>query len=195
MDKQSVISFFDNRASRWDEISVQKDSVLNKILDYAGVKTGVKLLDVACGTGVLFDKYIERGVKNFTAIDISPEMVKKAQEKYNEIDIVCGDAEEYNFEKHFDCIIVFNAFPHFVNPQLLFKNLASRLNNGGRLTIAHGASREDIIKCHSGDADLVSNILPTAEELADLMKDYLTIDTVISDCEKYIVSGLKKYYR
>jgi demethylmenaquinone methyltransferase/2-methoxy-6-polyprenyl-1,4-benzoquinol methylase len=119
MDKQSVISFFDNRASRWDEISVQKDSVLNKILDYAGVKTGVKLLDVACGTGVLFDKYIERGVKNFTAIDISPEMVKKAQEKYNEIDIVCGDAEEYNFEKRFDCIIVFNAFPHFVYPNKL----------------------------------------------------------------------------
>ena len=34
---------------------------------------------------MLFDKYIERGVKNFTAIDISPEMVKKAQEKYNEL--------------------------------------------------------------------------------------------------------------
>ena len=194
MDKQSVISFFDNRASRWDEISVQKDSVLNKILDYAGVKTGVKLLDVACGTGVLFDKYIERGVKNFTAIDISPEMVKKAQEKYNEIDIVCGDAEEFVFDEKFDCIIVFNAFPHFVNPQLLFKNLVAHLDNGGRLTVAHGASREDILKCHSGAAGLVSNILPTAEKLADLMKDYLTIDTVISDCEKYIVSGRKNNF-
>lgn len=192
MDKQSVISFFDNRASRWDEISVQKDSVLNKILDYAGVKTGVKLLDVACGTGVLFDKYIERGVKNFTAIDISPEMVKKAQEKYEKIKILCGDAEEFVFDEKFDCIIVFNAFPHFVNPQLLFKNLVAHLDNGGRLTVAHGASREDILKCHSGAADLVSNILPIAEELADLMKDYLTIDTVISDCEKYIVSGVIK---
>ncbi len=192
MDKQSVISFFDNCAPRWDEISVQKDSVLNQILDYAGVKSDVTLLDVACGTGVLFDKYIERGVTNLTAIDISPEMVKKAQQKYNEIDIVCGDAEEYNFEKRFDCIIVFNAFPHFVNPQFLLGNLVSHLNNGGRLTIAHGASREDIIKCHSGVAESISKVLPTAEELADLMKDYLTVDTVISDCEKYIVSGVRK---
>ncbi len=192
MDKQSVISFFDNCAPRWDEISVQNDAVLQQILDYAGVKLDVTLLDVACGTGVLFDKYIERGVTNLTAIDISPEMVKKAQEKYKKVNIICGDAEEYKFDEKFDCIIVFNAFPHFVNPQLLFKNLVAHLDNGGRLTIAHGASREEIIKCHSGAADLVSNILPIAEKLADLMKDYLTVDTVISDCEKYIVSGVIK---
>lgn len=192
MNKQNVISFFDKHASSWDEMNFHNDSVIKQILDFACVKKDVSLLDVACGTGVLFDEYIKRGVVDFTAIDISPEMVKKARSKYVDKNILCGDAEEYSFGKLFDCIVVFNAFPHFVDPHKLLENLSSQLQTGGRLTISHGASREAIIKCHSGDALNISNILPTAEALAELMGEYVLVDIVISDVEKYVVSGYKK---
>ncbi len=191
MNKQNVISFFDKHASSWDEMNFHNDSVKKQILHFAGVEKDVSLLDVACGTGVLFDEYIKRGVVDFTAIDISPEMVKKARSKYVDTNIFCGDAEEYSFGKLFDCIVIFNAFPHFVNPHKIFKNLYSQLKVGGRLTVAHGASRKNIIKCHSGDAKNISNILPIAEYLAQLMGEYVIVDTVISDEEKYIVSGVK----
>ena len=74
----------------------------------------------------------------------------------------------------------------------LFRNLTSHLSNGGRLTVAHGASRENIIKCHSVDAESISKILPTAEELRKLMNKFVAVDVSVSDDEKYIVTGVKK---
>lgn len=191
MNKESVIAFFDKCAPCWNERNTHNPAVINKILDYSGVGKNTVVLDVACGTGVLFDYCTERGVTDVTAIDISPEMVKKAKEKYTEINVLCGDAGEYSFGKKFDCIVVYNAFPHFVDVEKVLKNLSSHLNSGGRLTIAHGSSREDIIKCHFGEAKNVSTLLPTADELAELMGEYLLVDIIISDDEKYVVSGYK----
>ena len=45
-----------------------------------GYKKGRDILDVACGTGVLFPYYYEKGVASVTGIDISGEMVKKGYE-------------------------------------------------------------------------------------------------------------------
>ncbi len=191
MNKKDVIAFFDDCAKNWDSINLQNHNTINKILDIAGVCEGKMVLDVACGTGVLFDEYLKRNVESVTAIDISKEMVKLAKEKYSEINVICDDAETYDFDEKFDCIVIYNAFPHFVNSQVLLGNLVSHLNDGGRLTIAHGASREHIIKCHSGAADSVSNTLPTAENLAYLMGEFVAVDTIISDNEKYIVCGRK----
>ncbi len=191
MDKKDVIAFFDDYAKKWDSINLQNHNTIKKILDIAGVYEGKKVLDVACGTGVLFDEYLKRNVQSITAIDISKEMVKLSKEKYPAINVVCGDAETFNFSEKFDCIVIYNAFPHFVNPQKLFENLSCFLADKGRLTVAHGASREDIIKCHSGKAERISYELIEAEKLAEIMMHFISVDTVISDNEKYIVSGVK----
>lgn len=63
--------------------------------------------------------------------------------------------------------------------------------NDGRITIAHGMSRETLIKHHSGSAEMISTILPKAEDLAKIMKAYFNTDTIISTDEIYIVSGIK----
>lgn len=42
----------------------------------------MSVLDVACGTGVLIPDYLERGAAQVTAIDIAPEMVRIAREKF-----------------------------------------------------------------------------------------------------------------
>ena len=192
MNKKDVISFFDDCAKNWDSINLQNHNTINKILDIAGICEGKRVLDVACGTGVLFDEYLKRNVQSVTAIDISKEMVLHAKEKHPEINVICGDAETFNFDEEFDCIVIYNAFPHFVYPEKLFKNLSCFLADRGRLTVAHGASREDIIKCHSGKAESISNELIEAEKLAEIMMPFVSVDTVISDDEKYVVSGVKK---
>ena len=53
MRKQDVIEFFDRMAPQWDADMIRHEDVIAKILDGAGVKPGVKVLDVACDTGVL----------------------------------------------------------------------------------------------------------------------------------------------
>ena len=78
MNKQDVITFFDHYASTWDADMIRNESVINTILDNGGVTTGCTVLDVACGTGVLFSDYLQRNVKNVTAVDISPEMARIA---------------------------------------------------------------------------------------------------------------------
>ena len=76
-----VIDFFDRLAPGWDTCLVRNESVIALILDNAGVSEGKDVLDVACGTGVLIADYLSHGASSVTAIDISPEMAKRAQEK------------------------------------------------------------------------------------------------------------------
>lgn len=190
MDKKEVIRFFDALAPAWDEDNVHNDEIIDFILDKAGVKKGTRVLDVACGTGVLFPDYLKRGAI-VTGIDISPEMVEIAKSKFPEIGIVCGDAEALELEGRFDAIVIYNAFPHFPNPRGLIKALSRALEEGGRLSVAHGISRAELGKCHSGKASSVSLPLPEAEELASLFSEILKTDIAISDDKMYIVSGVK----
>ena len=195
MNKRDVIEFFDRYAPNWDADQIPKDKIINRILDNAGVAEGQDILDVACGTGILFPFYLERKVASVTGIDISPEMAKLAAEKHREyecIRVVCGDVEETPFDRQFDSVMVYNAFPHFPEPEQLIATLASLTKEGGRLTIAHGASREQIDNHHSGAASKVSNGLMYADELKLLYEPYFDVDIVISTQEMYQVSGVRR---
>ena len=72
MEQQAVIDFFDQAAAGWDAQLVRNEAVIGQILDNAGIRPGVSVLDVACGTGVLIPDYLERGAAQVTAIDIAP---------------------------------------------------------------------------------------------------------------------------
>ena len=194
MRKQDVIAYFDSRAAGWDGELVKNDTVIGKILDNAEVGEGMDILDVACGTGVMIPFYLDRGAASVTAIDISPEMARIAGEKFAgdpRVRVLCGDVEETDFHRTFDRIVVYNAFPHFPNPQRLIRQLASLLKEGRRLTIAHGASREAIDGHHAGPASAVSNGLMQADRLKKLFDPYFEVEVMISNRQMYQVSGVK----
>ena len=195
MDKQSVIEFFDKCAPTWDAEMIKSDAIINRILDNAEVGEGMDVLDVACGTGVMFDYYLSRNVASVTGIDISPEMAKIASEKYQDqekIRVLCGDVEEFSFDRKFDRIVVYNAFPHFPHPKRLIKILSELLKEDGRLTVAHGASREAIDGHHSGAASKVSSGLMSVESLKRIFDARFNVEVVISNRHMYQVSGVKR---
>ena len=195
MNKQDVIEFFDRAASTWDAEMIKNDCVIEKILDNAEIDEGQDVLDVACGTGVMFPYYLRRGVASVTGIDISPEMVKIAESKFADnpkVQVICADVEEVRLQKKFDRIVVYNAFPHFSKPKRLVKILAGFLKENGRLTIAHGMSRETIDGHHMGSASTVSNGLMRAESLKKIFDPYFTVEVMISNSTMYQVSGVKK---
>ena len=150
------------------------------------------MLDVACGTGVLFPDYLKRGVASLTAIDISPEMVKLARQKYPKVCVLCGDVEQTVFDQCFDVIMIYNAFPHFPDPARLIGFLARWVKPGGRLSVAHGMSREKLLQHHAGTASRVSVDLLEENELAALFAPYFDVDTVISDERMYQVAGRRR---
>jgi len=195
MNKQDVIDFFDRMAPQWDADMINNDTVIGKILDNAEVEAGQDILDVACGTGVMFPYYLNRGAASVTGIDISPEMVKIAENKFAEeprVQVICGDVEEVKLDRKFDRIVVYNAFPHFPKPKRLIKILAGLLKEGGRLTIAHGQSREAIDGHHQGSASKVSNGLMTADSLKKLFDPHFDVEIMISNSQMYQVSGVKR---
>ncbi len=218
IDKADVIAFFDKLASSWDDVQIREEEKIQAILDAAGVCAGVKVLDVACGTGVLVPDYIDRKVASVTGVDISEEMIKIAKEKFfddetiqgakvsfddsktnriiseshTRVEFLCADVEEANLPSDYDVCMVYNAFPHFPNPAKLIEVLASHLKNGGRLTVAHSMSRKQLDSHHSGPAAKVSNGLMSEDDLAKLFEAYFEVDVKVSNDQMYIVSGYKR---
>ncbi|MBQ3216582.1 MAG: class I SAM-dependent methyltransferase [Oscillospiraceae bacterium] len=189
MDKNEIAAFFDGCAPFWDGDMIRNEDVIAKILDNANVTAGAAVLDVACGTGVLFPDYLKRGVASLTAVDLSPEMVKIARKKFPQAEVILGDVEELKFDRKFDVIMVYNALPHFPEPERLIKTLCPLLKSGGTLSIAHGMSRERILRHHSGSARPISIDLLHETELARIMENYCTVESVVSNGEMYQVTG------
>ena len=194
MNKQEIAAFFDRHAPRWDDHMVTDDTKLKAILDAAGVGEHTTVLDVACGTGVLFPYYLAREVAAVTAVDLSPEMVRIAAEKNRDsrIRVICGDVETLPVDRLYDCCMVYNAFPHFPDPAHLVARLAAWVRPGGRLTVAHGMSLEALHRHHAGVAGHVSREMLTTAELAAVFAPWFHVDTQVSDHEKYIVSGVRR---
>jgi demethylmenaquinone methyltransferase/2-methoxy-6-polyprenyl-1,4-benzoquinol methylase len=154
MEKKAVIEFFDRCAPWWDADMIRNEDIISTILTLGGIRKGMDVLDVACGTGVLFPDYFQRQVASLTAIDISPEMAKIAASKFPQANVICGDVEEVDFEKQFDAVMVYNAFPHFPDPAKLVKRLAELTKTGGRLSVAPIQRHERVDWGHAGAEQL-----------------------------------------
>ena len=174
MEQQAVIDFFDQAAAGWDAQLVRNEAVIGQILDNAGIRPGVSVLDVACGTGVLIPDYLKRGAAQVTQENVT---------------VLCGDASQAHFPALFDCIVIYNAFPHFPEPERLISHLAGLLTPGGTLTVAHGFSRKALDAHHAKTARSVSNGLLPVEALAGLFAKHLTVTVQISNDEMYQVVG------
>lgn len=194
MNKQDVIAFFDRLAPQWDGDTIRSDVIIGQILDNAGVKKGCKVLDVACGTGVLFPDYLAREVREITGVDISSQMVRIAREKFpqDHIQVLCADVEEAKLPGGYDCVMVYNAFPHFPDPDRLLRVLSGLVRPGGTVTVAHGMSRAHIDAHHSGAASKVSIGLLHEDALEQMMETYLDVTVKISNENMYQVTGIKK---
>ena len=193
MNKKDIVEFFDRLAPQWDADMIRHDHIIDAILDGAEVKSGVEVLDVACGTGVLIPDYLKRNVASVTGVDISAEMVRIAKEKFPQENVrfLNQDVETLEEEKKYDVIMIYNAFPHFPDPEHLIAVLSEKLKEGGTLTVAHGMSRAKIDRHHEGTASKVSRGLMHEDELAAIFEKYLEVIVKISDDHMYQVTGRK----
>lgn len=184
-----VRAFFDRLADGWDGVCEHDPARIERILDLADILPGVSVLDIACGTGVLVPYYLRRGVARVHGIDLSAEMVHRAREKgFGErASFGVGDASVCPLPTT-DRAMVFNALPHMASPAHLVANVARSLAPGGRLTIAHDASRAVIDGGHSATPSAVSRGLMPATDLVRIAAPWLDVDVELDE-EVYVVSG------
>ncbi len=191
--KDKVALFFDSVAENWDKTNKPASEVLELIADIAGISENKSVLDVGCGTGVMLPLYIKRNSAQITAVDISQKMIDIAERKYpgEKIRFVCGDITSFSCECRFDCVVVHNAFPHFLRQKEALENLKCLTAHGGTLTVAHSISRDDVLKCHANVSD-VSVPLPQAHELCKMFGSDFEKFTILSDEKCYVVSATRK---
>lgn len=191
-----IKAFFDRMAPQWDVVCKHDRARLDKILTLAKVKEGDRVIDVACGTGVLTEPLLSKQVKEIYAVDLSEEMIACARMKYK-IPEVRFEAMDFlkNLRTGYDQVIVHNAYPHFLDKQSLVKALHKALRPGGRFVIAHSDSREQINTCHHKlDFVLSEKLRPVGIE-AEYFQALFDIDIMIDDPDIYMLSGIKKETR
>ena len=194
MNKLEIQAYFDRCAPDWDTHMVRMQDKIDAILDAAGVRAGTSVLDVACGTGVLFEDYLARGVTKITGVDLSPQMTRIARRKYpqSHIEVICADIEEAALPATYDCCVVYNALPHFPDPMRLIARLSQLIIPGGRLCFAHSMSRAALSLHHAGRAENVSRPIPEACDLCTMFAPYFIGDTAISDEGMFIAAGIRR---
>ena len=165
INKNSAKDYFNEKASEWDNIAKHDEKKVSFIVDALGIKSGDKVLDVGCGTGVLIPFLYDK-CKSALAIDEAEKMIEVARGKYNFPNVKFQAINFENVSGQFDKIIMYSMFPHFTNQSAAIKHAAGLLKRGGRLMIAHSQSRDEINALHE-DMDAV---LPDAKGFAKLFK-------------------------
>ncbi|MBQ1299127.1 MAG: class I SAM-dependent methyltransferase [Bifidobacteriaceae bacterium] len=189
---EEVRAYFDQRASGWDERQHPDPEVIEDILKKG--KVGGRVLDVACGTGVMIPFYIKAGVRSVVGVDLSPKMIEEAEKKFEgkkKVSFLALDALEAEFEEPFDTVVVFNAWPHFIQPLKAISAFAGDLRPGGRLVIAHDKGRKQLDNIHRGGAPFLSLPLPPASLLAERMEGWLKVEEERDLEDRYEVVGKK----
>lgn len=190
MDNQKIAAFFDECAGSWDEHMVIDEEIIERILDNTGVSEGKDILDAACGTGVLFPFYRKRNVASLTGIDLSEKMCEIARGKGESV--LQGDAGSYPFEEKFDCILLYNAFPHIADKEGFLRHMSGLLKEDGIFSIAHGMSYEMLERHHQGVPEDVASPLPPKEELKKMMEKYFDITACVFDERMMQIAGRKR---
>ncbi|WP_055070226.1 class I SAM-dependent methyltransferase [Clostridium massiliamazoniense] len=191
MDKMK--EFFNNLAADWDNQSKGDPEKIERILKTAELKDNSKILDIACGTGVLEEFLLPHNPNSILAVDLSEKMIEKAKSKYDDfrITFLCENIFNIKDEK-FDFIIIYNAFPHFLEPEKFINHISTLLNKDGQLVICHGMGRKPLNDHHKRTANEISLGLKPASEVAELISSSFTIKNVTDEEHIYIVYGTKK---
>jgi SAM-dependent methyltransferase len=113
------------------------------LVQAAGAGPGVRLLDIACGTGVAAQAAADAGAR-VTGVDFSPAMVAMAQSLHPNIDFHGGDAEALPFaDASFDAAVSNFGIHHVERPERAIAEARRVLSPGGAFAFTVWADRQD----------------------------------------------------
>ncbi|MDQ0160798.1 class I SAM-dependent methyltransferase [Alkalibacillus salilacus] len=191
---------YDHNQYRVSEISFDYD--LKEYVDHTR-KSEYHVLDLSCGTGL----YLEKQVNYFSGfnikwngLDLSEEMLKKAQEKVNNVKLVHGNVEGMPYAPNtFDFISNNYSFHHYRDKERALNEIYRVTNKGGIYKLHNIAIRdmpnwwvyhyfptayyEDLKRFWS--KEIIFNELTTRGFQVNMKMDYRMDEILVSDYLNY----------
>ncbi|RKX24770.1 MAG: hypothetical protein DRP47_10860 [Candidatus Zixiibacteriota bacterium] len=181
-------AFFDQRAEEWDLMFTSVDlEFLSYIVDKLPIAKGMNILDLGCGTGVLFDLLRRRvtDTGSITGVDFSLEMARKAHRNFpfTNVNVIDADALMLPFaDSTFDMAVAFAAFPHFSDQRKTLDETHRVLKDKAKFFIIHLGSSKEISEIHQRIGSVVENDgIPPAEKLREMFNSSKFINVTIED--------------
>lgn len=114
------------------------------LLDVVGARAGMRLLDVACGPGMVSAAALSRGC-SVIGLDFSSAMLAAARERYPGIDFREGDAEELPFAaSSFEAVVCNFGLHHFPGAERAVAEAYRVLSPGGTYAFTSWSSRASL---------------------------------------------------
>jgi ubiquinone/menaquinone biosynthesis C-methylase UbiE len=145
---QEILDQFSRQAVPFARRHRSDDELMDLLVDSSRVRTGDRVLDVACGPGMVacslapFAKYV-------TGLDFTPAMLAQAaalqaERRLDNIDWQRGSAMDLPFdEAHFDVVVARFSFHHYLEPAAAFREMVRVCKPGGTILVADVAPRAD----------------------------------------------------
>ncbi len=181
-------AFFDKLAEEWDYTFTAEDlDRLRHLVGKIGVTEGMHILDLGCGTGILFDM-LRRAVGEsgfVTGVDFSFEMAQKARRNFPfpNVSVVDADATALPFaDSSFDMIVAFASFPHFSNQQRALDEAHRVLKANSKINIIQLESTKEMVEIHHKVGGAVTDDdIPSEETLREMLQKSKFVNEQIED--------------
>jgi SAM-dependent methyltransferase len=138
-------AFRDFERSAHDEIadgycaffSAVTEYAVEPLLDAAGIRAGLRVLDVATGPGVVAGRAAGRGASPVVGVDLAPRMLELAAAAYPSVEFRQADAEDLPFSAaSFDAVVCNFGIGHFPRPERALAEFVRVLMPGGSVAIS-----------------------------------------------------------
>lgn len=190
-------AFYDLLAAEWDLMFTAEDlERLLHVVDSLEVREEMDVLDLGCGTGILFDMLRRKVGENgsVTGVDFSIEMAQKAHRNFPfaNVNVVDADVTMLPFaDSTFDMAVAFSAFPHFSDQQRAIDETHRILKPGSRFYIIHLSSSRELSMLHHEIGGVVEHdAIPPKERLCEMLNSSKFTDVIIDDYPgRYVASA------
>ena len=193
MQLKNQREYFNQTASQWTEVDARKLKVIKSSLSLLKISPTTKILDVACGTGVLYPLLMQIPVSKYLGLDISEGMLAEFRKLCPEAKLICENFNQsINLQENFDLIVIFNSIPHFKNLELVFANAQQNLVTNGKFSIIHARTRQGLREHHQKIGyHSKHEPIPSDQVLTKLAEKFGFCNTTLLDEEFFFFSGEK----